>query len=308
MSSAAPSSSSSSSSSSSADPLVGFSSSPSPAPSPAPSEKDVDVEGEAEAIEAALSQSLDDEPTSSPVPPPDDDLLPASSSPTPAPKKRSHKRAPPPPPVDPSIARATGAKLLDDLLSKATAYMSRSPIGAEIAPLTSTRPVRGKKGSARMSEKEEDDELLHALEDDADRSSAFVPLTEQPASITGKMRPYQLEGLNWMIRLYDCGVSGILADEMGLGKTLQSISLLAYLRQVRNVRGPPRCPHAAVHAGQLAEGVRALGAVAAGAPLPRLAGRAGGDDRQGGPAHGGLRHPPHVVRDGHTGEDGAQQG
>ena len=35
------------------------------------------------------------------------------------------------------------------------------------------------------------------------------------------MRPYQVHGLNWMIKLYDNGISGILADEMGLGKTLQ---------------------------------------------------------------------------------------
>ena len=35
------------------------------------------------------------------------------------------------------------------------------------------------------------------------------------------MRPYQLEGLNWMVKLQEHGVNGILADEMGLGKTLQ---------------------------------------------------------------------------------------
>uniref|UniRef100_M4B8C8 Uncharacterized protein n=1 Tax=Hyaloperonospora arabidopsidis (strain Emoy2) TaxID=559515 RepID=M4B8C8_HYAAE len=52
------------------------------------------------------------------------------------------------------------------------------------------------------------------------------------------MKPYQLEGLNWMIRLHDSGVNGILADEMGLGKTLQSISLLAYLREARGIEGP----------------------------------------------------------------------
>ena len=127
--------------------------------------------------------------------------------------------------------------MLDDLLAKATAYMARTSVGAELAPPTSSRPARLKKG-LRMSEREEDDELLHELEDDSSRSSTFVPLTEQPSSITGQMRKYQLEGLNWMIKLYDCGVSGILADEMGLGKTLQSISLLAYLQQVRRVRGP----------------------------------------------------------------------
>jgi SWI/SNF-related matrix-associated actin-dependent regulator of chromatin subfamily A member 5 len=52
------------------------------------------------------------------------------------------------------------------------------------------------------------------------------------------MREYQLEGLNWMISLHDRGISGILADEMGLGKTLQSISLLTYVKEFRNVKGP----------------------------------------------------------------------
>lgn len=37
----------------------------------------------------------------------------------------------------------------------------------------------------------------------------------QPSIITGgTMREYQLQGLNWMIHLYDNGVNGILADEM----------------------------------------------------------------------------------------------
>ena len=33
-------------------------------------------------------------------------------------------------------------------------------------------------------------------------------------------RAYQLEGLNWMVRLQDNGINGILADEMGLGALL----------------------------------------------------------------------------------------
>ena len=28
------------------------------------------------------------------------------------------------------------------------------------------------------------------------------------------MRDYQIEGLNWLIKLYDNGINGILADEM----------------------------------------------------------------------------------------------
>ena len=51
------------------------------------------------------------------------------------------------------------------------------------------------------------------------------------------MRSYQLEGLNWLIALYDTGINGILADEMGLGKTLQTISLLGYLYESRAIDG-----------------------------------------------------------------------
>ena len=40
------------------------------------------------------------------------------------------------------------------------------------------------------------------------------------------LRPYQQKGLEWLVSLYEQGLSGILADEMGLGKTLQTISML----------------------------------------------------------------------------------
>lgn len=49
------------------------------------------------------------------------------------------------------------------------------------------------------------------------------------------MRDYQIEGLNWLITLYERNLSGILADEMGLGKTLQTISLIGYLQLVKYV-------------------------------------------------------------------------
>lgn len=52
------------------------------------------------------------------------------------------------------------------------------------------------------------------------------------------MRDYQVRGLNWMISLYEKGLSGILADEMGLGKTVQTISLLGYLKHCRGINGP----------------------------------------------------------------------
>ena len=41
-----------------------------------------------------------------------------------------------------------------------------------------------------------------------------------------------------MVSLYESGISGILADDMGLGKTIQTISMLAFLLEYKNVRGP----------------------------------------------------------------------
>lgn len=42
-------------------------------------------------------------------------------------------------------------------------------------------------------------------------------LFTQTCIVGGTMRPYQLEGLNWLIKLHDSNINGILADEMGLG-------------------------------------------------------------------------------------------
>lgn len=95
-----------------------------------------------------------------------------------------------------------------------------------------------KKGTkrGRKTEKEEDEVLLKGEQGD---DIAPVRLTASPYYIAGgTMRPYQVHGLNWMIKLYDNGISGILADEMGLGKTLQSISLLGYLKHMRGIPGP----------------------------------------------------------------------
>lgn len=54
----------------------------------------------------------------------------------------------------------------------------------------------------------------------------------------GQLRPYQLEGLQWMLSLYNNNLNGILADEMGLGKTIQTIALLAYLVEQKGLNGP----------------------------------------------------------------------
>jgi len=93
---------------------------------------------------------------------------------------------------------------------------------------------RGKKN--RMTEAEEDAQLLKT----AESKRSVIRLDKQPSILADhcKMHNYQLEGLNWLIKLHCNGLNGILADEMGLGKTLETISFLAYLREGRGVRGP----------------------------------------------------------------------
>ena len=51
-------------------------------------------------------------------------------------------------------------------------------------------------------------------EDEAGEEHVF--LTKQPSCIKfGKLKPYQMESLNWMIHLAEKGLNGILADEVG---------------------------------------------------------------------------------------------
>ncbi|KAK7332208.1 hypothetical protein VNO80_28956 [Phaseolus coccineus] len=100
---------------------------------------------------------------------------------------------------------------------------------------TSSQKSRGRgRHASKVTEEEEDEEYLKEEEDGV----ASTRLVTQPSCIQGKMRDYQLAGLNWLIRLYENGINGILADEMGLGKTLQTISLLGYLHEFRGIKGP----------------------------------------------------------------------
>ncbi|MBT5230871.1 MAG: DEAD/DEAH box helicase [Methylococcales bacterium] len=47
-----------------------------------------------------------------------------------------------------------------------------------------------------------------------------------PTTLEADLRPYQLEGFQWLSRLAHWGAGACLADDMGLGKTLQILALL----------------------------------------------------------------------------------
>lgn len=72
-----------------------------------------------------------------------------------------------------------------------------------------------------------------------DKDRSFKVIREQPEYLVGgKLREYQLHGLNWMAHIWSQNQNGILADEMGLGKTVQTISLLSYLFHTKHLYGP----------------------------------------------------------------------
>lgn len=49
--------------------------------------------------------------------------------------------------------------------------------------------------------------------------------------LKAQLRPYQVEGLQWLTRLHQQDLGACLADDMGLGKTLQTIALLLYAKE-----------------------------------------------------------------------------
>jgi SNF2 family DNA or RNA helicase len=49
-----------------------------------------------------------------------------------------------------------------------------------------------------------------------------------PSLMQAELRPYQVSGFQWMIRLSEWGAGACLADDMGLGKTVQAIAVLLH--------------------------------------------------------------------------------
>lgn len=51
-----------------------------------------------------------------------------------------------------------------------------------------------------------------------------VPRIPTPSLLRGELRPYQQDGLDWLVSLYEGNTNGILADEMGLGSVFSLFS------------------------------------------------------------------------------------
>lgn len=78
----------------------------------------------------------------------------------------------------------------------------------------------------RTKENAASEDQSNTIEDETEKEQAeLVPLLTG-----GKLKPYQIKGVKWMISLWQNGLNGILADQMGLGKTIQTIGFLAHLK------------------------------------------------------------------------------
>ncbi|GBG28394.1 ATP-dependent DNA helicase DDM1 [Hondaea fermentalgiana] len=153
------------------------------------------------------------------------------------------------------ITEAEASQALERLLAKAekyTQFLNRKLMGSTLeeprpkpetaAPASKRRKVSssgaGKRVTADVtsSSKSKDDE-----NDDDEIQPSVAPEDEldehgqrrQPKSLTGgRLRDYQVKGFKWMVGLYENGLHGILADEMGLGKTVQTVAMIAHLRDM----------------------------------------------------------------------------
>ena len=115
-------------------------------------------------------------------------------------------------------------QFLDSLTEKVRAQQEEASGGSMGTPRHGSPEVAVENKSddkAELREKTDYYEVAHRIKE---------KITEQPTILVGgKLKEYQMKGLEWMVSLYNNHLNGILADEMGLGKTIQSISLVTYL-------------------------------------------------------------------------------
>lgn len=74
------------------------------------------------------------------------------------------------------------------------------------------------------------DKLLKGIRERASEIRAMPP-PPLPGDLNATLRPYQIEGYQYLAHLAANHLGGVLADDMGLGKTVQTLAWLLWLRQ-----------------------------------------------------------------------------
>ena len=100
--------------------------------------------------------------------------------------------------------------------------------------------VELRKKGVKVKLTKEDEELLERL-----NSFEKIDKKALPKKLKATLRPYQKDGYDWLAFLYEHRFGACLADDMGLGKTLQTIVLLAAIKEgiVKTHGGKMKAPH-----------------------------------------------------------------
>ncbi len=93
-----------------------------------------------------------------------------------------------------------------------------------------------------------------------------------PAGVIADLRPYQLQGFQWMIFLHHHRLGGCLADDMGLGKTLQTLALLVHVHKEARQDGAKASDQNLFSGNELPAGQLTLFPQGEGETLPKKAG------------------------------------
>lgn len=140
------------------------------------------------------------------------------------------------------MANKIGAKGLGDDETSILNKLDEAPVSGRLAEIddynSESAKVLARNNAAQAMEAQQRLTQRYDIEtigEDAPKAEPSEPGQpkehSQPGLFHGKLKNYQLKGMNWLLNLYDQGINGILADEMGLGKTVQSLAMLAHIAE-----------------------------------------------------------------------------
>lgn len=121
------------------------------------------------------------------------------------------------------------AGLFSELESLAASVHTTARWDAQVRSLLEL--VEGLEDAEESAEKGTEKASDKGTQDSPAPQKASRPVIAQravPAGLQATLRPYQVEGFQWLSFLYEQRLGGILADDMGLGKTVQALALLAH--------------------------------------------------------------------------------
>ena len=125
------------------------------------------------------------------------------------------------------------AGLFSELESLAASVHTTARWDAQVRSLLEL--VEGLEDAEESTEEDSEKGTEKALDKGAQGSPAPQKTSRQvivqrpvPTGLQATLRPYQVEGFQWLSFLYEQRLGGILADDMGLGKTVQALALLAH--------------------------------------------------------------------------------